>query len=361
MAEPLVSICVPTYNRAAALAKSLPAILGQDYGALEILISDNGSEDGTEELCRRVQAQDPRVRYYRQPGNIGLYGNHNFCINESRGEFLCFFHDHDERSRHLVSEYVSFAKRHPEVGVICSDWDLIDEAGKEIGIREYSVEAVTPGLEYIDQTLRSGRSSVRESEPLLRRPPRPLALPFQAGGPLEERHPAVPLLGARLRGGALLPEEQAQLRQRVESPDRFRDPGLSAQPRGLSACPGAAAVLPDRGPPTGGLPCGESPHPAGPDPSPRLGHLPSFHLPDPSGAGVRERHVPVRIDRLRLLHRLGFQLAGPPGDHVRLCRPGEHGPVRREHRDPAPPLEGSPPPRRADRQLEAPRRRDPPD
>jgi glycosyltransferase involved in cell wall biosynthesis len=167
--NPLVSICVPTYNRASQLREGLKTICGQDYYPLEILISDNCSDDQTEAVCREVAKADQRVRYVRQPRNIGLYGNHNFCIDHSRGEFFCFFHDHDERSLQIISQYVSFLLRHQEVGAVCSDFELINEMGEIIGAREARVNSITPGLEYISQTIRSGRSSLATPGALVRR------------------------------------------------------------------------------------------------------------------------------------------------------------------------------------------------
>lgn len=167
--RPLVSIGVPTYNRGATLREGLANIRAQDYRPLEIIISDNASSDETEAICREAASADPRIRYVRQPRNIGLYGNHNACLEESRGEFFCFFHDHDERDPHLVSEYVAFLQQHPEVGVVCSDWELIDEAGAYLGARDHSVQPVTPGLDYIEQTLRSGRSSIGIPGAMVRR------------------------------------------------------------------------------------------------------------------------------------------------------------------------------------------------
>jgi glycosyltransferase involved in cell wall biosynthesis len=103
---------------------------------------------------------DPRIRYVQQPVNLGLYRNHNFCLEESRGEFLCFFHDHDEHDPQMIRRYVAFLQRHPEVGAVCSNWELIDEAGRRLGVRECRVPSVTPGLEFIERTIRSGRSSL---------------------------------------------------------------------------------------------------------------------------------------------------------------------------------------------------------
>ena len=169
MPDPLVSLCVPTRNRGNALRESLPRILAQRYEPLEIIISDNGSTDDTEALCREAADRDPRIRYFRHPHNIGLYGNHNFLIEQARGEFLCFFHDHDERDDELVREYVSFLQRHPGVGVVCSDWKLIDESGKELGNRFTRMAEVTPGLSYIDQTFRSGSTSLGIPGTMIRR------------------------------------------------------------------------------------------------------------------------------------------------------------------------------------------------
>ena len=167
--KPLVSICVPTYNRADKLRKSLPKILRQDYAPLEILISDNGSTDETEAVCREAAGRDSRIRYTRHPKNIGLYENHNFLIDQARGEFLCFFHDHDEREDSMIREYVSFLERNPGAGVVCSDWKLIDEEGKELGDRFYRVAEVMPGLNYIDRTFRTGSSAIATPGAMVRR------------------------------------------------------------------------------------------------------------------------------------------------------------------------------------------------
>jgi glycosyltransferase involved in cell wall biosynthesis len=166
---PLVSLCVPTRNRAAALNDALESICGQDYSPLDILISDNHSDDDTELVAREWMARDPRIRYVRHERNIGLHGNHNFCFDEARGDLICICHDHDRRDRHIVSEYVSFLAAHPRVGIVCTDWELIDDDDRQIGVRDHGVPAVTPGLEYIGQTMRAGRSSVGIPGAMVRR------------------------------------------------------------------------------------------------------------------------------------------------------------------------------------------------
>ena len=169
MAKPLVTICVPTRNRVASLKKSIQKILDQDYTPLEIIISDNASTDGTEAFCEELERSDHRVRYVRHPQNIGLHGNLNFCLGSGNGEFLCIFHDHDHHEANIVSTYVAFLRQHLNVGLVCSDWELIDEEGRFLGTRTHDVKPVTPGLEYIERATRSGRSSIGIPGAMIRR------------------------------------------------------------------------------------------------------------------------------------------------------------------------------------------------
>ncbi len=169
MTAPLVSILVPTSNRAALLQRSLKSILTQDYKPLEIWIGDNASTDETERLCRGLNETDSRVHYVRRERNIGIYPNHNDLIERSRGEYLTFFHDDDEFDPQLVREEVAFLSKHPEAGIVSPDWRLIDEQGTALGNRRHLVPPVQKGQEYIERTMRSGQSSIGLSGTMIRR------------------------------------------------------------------------------------------------------------------------------------------------------------------------------------------------
>jgi glycosyltransferase involved in cell wall biosynthesis len=159
-AWPLVSVCVPTYNRATMLKESLRTICAQRYAPLEILISDDASSDGTEALCRELASQDPRIRYVRHARRLGLYPNHNFCLDDARGEYVCLFHDDDQHHPELVASCAAFLTSHPEVGIVCPDWELLDESGQSVSVRDHDVPEIMAGLDYIDRTIRSGQSSI---------------------------------------------------------------------------------------------------------------------------------------------------------------------------------------------------------
>ena len=74
---PLVTLGVPVFDGEPYLEQTLRSLLAQDERRLEVVISDNASTDGTEQVCRRIAAQDPRVRYTRASENRGAAWNYN--------------------------------------------------------------------------------------------------------------------------------------------------------------------------------------------------------------------------------------------------------------------------------------------
>ena len=92
---PTVSVGLPVFNGARYLAEAVESILGQTLEDLELVISDNGSTDATEELCRGYAADDRRVRYVRQPRNRGASWNFNEVFWLSRGRYF-HWHPHDD-------------------------------------------------------------------------------------------------------------------------------------------------------------------------------------------------------------------------------------------------------------------------
>ena len=89
MNTPLVSLIIPTCNRAAFLPATLASALSQDYPAKEIIVVDDGSTDNTSEICARHA-----VRYLRQE-NHGVSPARNIGVKHSRGELLVFLDDDD--------------------------------------------------------------------------------------------------------------------------------------------------------------------------------------------------------------------------------------------------------------------------
>ena len=138
-AIPRLSIGLPVYNGENYLAESLEALLGQSYEDFELIISDNASTDGTAGICRRYEKQDSRIRYVRQPRNIGCAPNHNFVIGQARGElFKTASHD-DLYARDLLKLCVAALDEYPQV-VLAHSWSaVIDSSGAVTELVQYPV------------------------------------------------------------------------------------------------------------------------------------------------------------------------------------------------------------------------------
>jgi glycosyltransferase involved in cell wall biosynthesis len=75
--SPLVTIGLPVYNSERYVRQSLDSLLAQTYSNFTLIINDNASTDGTAQICQEYVAADPRVKYFRNPVNIGNPRNFN--------------------------------------------------------------------------------------------------------------------------------------------------------------------------------------------------------------------------------------------------------------------------------------------
>ncbi len=94
--RPRVSIGLPVFNGEAYLEEALDSIAAQTFTDFELIISDNASTDRTPEICQARASRDARIRYSRNPINIGGDRNYYRCFELSRGEYF-FGVAHDDR------------------------------------------------------------------------------------------------------------------------------------------------------------------------------------------------------------------------------------------------------------------------
>lgn len=129
--QPLVSVCIPTYRDARFLAHSLGSIISQTYPNLEILVGDDASPDDTEEIVRSFR--DARIRYLRNPLNLGQFENVNLLVNQSKGKYVAIYHSDDYYDPEIVLKEVAFLESHSEVGAVFAlDW-RVDDFGRITG------------------------------------------------------------------------------------------------------------------------------------------------------------------------------------------------------------------------------------
>jgi glycosyltransferase involved in cell wall biosynthesis len=95
-AAPRVSIGLPVYNGERHVGAAIADLVAQDFRDFELVISDNASTDATERICRDWAARDSRIRYVRQPENIGVKRNFRFVLDEARADYFLWA-AHDDR------------------------------------------------------------------------------------------------------------------------------------------------------------------------------------------------------------------------------------------------------------------------
>src|SRR5690554_6120044 len=94
---PLVSIIIPTFNRAHIIEETLDSVLAQTYKNWECIVVDDGSTDDTEEVMAEYMAKDARFQYHHRPEDRLPGGNaaRNYGFEVSKGEYIQWFDDDD--------------------------------------------------------------------------------------------------------------------------------------------------------------------------------------------------------------------------------------------------------------------------
>ncbi len=129
MSQPLVSVCIPTYNGAAFLQEALDSVRAQTYKNIEVVISDDASEDGTWDIVERFRESVtlPVKTYHHVPKGIGANWNHT--LQNSTGAYIKFLFQDDVLEPTCIEKMVSFLEQHPRYGLVASKRTFI--SGKE--------------------------------------------------------------------------------------------------------------------------------------------------------------------------------------------------------------------------------------
>ncbi len=128
--DDLVSIVIPTYNRAWGLAPAIESALAQTYPRIEVVITDDFSRDNTAEVARSYA--DPRIRYSRQPQNVGMVANWGEGLRRAQGRYFVFLCDDDQLRPEFVAHRVPSLAGDDRVVAAFSQYDLQDRDGNRL-------------------------------------------------------------------------------------------------------------------------------------------------------------------------------------------------------------------------------------
>ncbi len=130
MERGLVSVIVPTRNRAKLLRESLSGAQLQSYDRLEVLVMDDASEDETEEAVRKLAAIDRRIRYRRMKTRMGACHARNLAFEQCRGEFVQFLDSDDLLHPEKFRVQIELLEANPDCGLaVCQTGLFRDRPG----------------------------------------------------------------------------------------------------------------------------------------------------------------------------------------------------------------------------------------
>ena len=141
--NPTVTVGLPVFNGARFVGQAIDSLLAQTGVDLELIVSDNGSTDDTESICRAAAAMDDRVTYIRQAENRGAAWNYNELVRRARGRYFKWAAHDDLCAPTFLQECVSAMEADP--GIVLSYPRAIDVDETGAAIRDY------PSLTYAEQ------------------------------------------------------------------------------------------------------------------------------------------------------------------------------------------------------------------
>lgn len=137
--QPLVSICIPTYNGAKYIEETLNSALKQTYTNIEIVITDDSSSDDTVAICKRYAEQDSRIKVFENTSNLGLVGNWCESVEKASSEWIKFLFQDDLITPDCVELMITAALQH-EVDFVISNREYFFEPGFSKKIKRFYTE-----------------------------------------------------------------------------------------------------------------------------------------------------------------------------------------------------------------------------
>ena len=130
MDKPLISIVTPSFNQAHYLEATIRSVLQQDYPAIEYIIVDGGSHDGSVDIIKRYSNQ---LAWWVSEKDNGQTDALNKGFARAKGQILAWINSDDTYELGTLSAAAKYLMEHPDVGLVYADTNFIDETGKKIG------------------------------------------------------------------------------------------------------------------------------------------------------------------------------------------------------------------------------------
>lgn len=132
----LLTIGMPVFNDVHFIEKSLESILTQRFHDFELIISDDGSTDGSEAICKKYAEKDSRIKYIRQQKNIGISKNMMFLLSQAKTKYFMWAGDDDILEPTFIDKLIDSLEKNTDCIVAFCNYNFIDENGNLIGNKQ---------------------------------------------------------------------------------------------------------------------------------------------------------------------------------------------------------------------------------
>jgi len=153
MTDVKVSILIPVYNREQYIAECIYSVLNQTYKRIEVIVVDNLSEDSTWDICKKIQADDDRVRLFRNKSNVGPVRNWIACLDEAKGDYAKILWSDDLIDKEFLSRTIPYLERNEDVGFVFTKTKRFDDSGWSEETYDIGPEGIYATKQYIDDVL----------------------------------------------------------------------------------------------------------------------------------------------------------------------------------------------------------------
>jgi len=151
MSEELVSIITPSFNQGDYLPETMRSVLEQDYPNFEYIVIDGGSTDSSVDVIRSFES---KLAYWTSEKDRGQTEAINKGFASAKGSILAWLNSDDTYNPGAIRQAVNYLQDHPEVGVVYSDLNFIDEHSNIVGMfpaRQTDLKKLRRGYVHIPQ------------------------------------------------------------------------------------------------------------------------------------------------------------------------------------------------------------------
>jgi teichuronic acid biosynthesis glycosyltransferase TuaG len=121
------------FNAKDTIGEAIASALNGTHRNLEILVIDDGLTDGTQNTVTDLAGKDQRIKYYKNPTNLGAYKSRNLMLEAATGQFIAFLDSDDTWEPNKLEERLKMLKQPPEVKSVGHALRYLDKRGNKVG------------------------------------------------------------------------------------------------------------------------------------------------------------------------------------------------------------------------------------